>query len=243
MFLSRVALHYDYIATAAHEEAREAREEVAYAAAAADLLGGFSGNSDGEEGKVEAEMGEDEGDGALEGVDPSPWGKDEAPRSPTPAAAATPAKPHPRLQSQGCCTVLGRVVDTVGVPSGSRWQDIGVSYLLLGLLAFFCAGLAIPCFRFTYQGLAGWVLAHVTENWPDVSPPVKDSTVVSLGLGVPAATAAPDSFGARYLQAAFMFFVLAAPLCCLALLLALTLLPVRVGGKLLTAAEVGGFVD
>lgn len=223
MFLSRIALHYDYIATAAHEEAREEREEATYAAAAADLLGGFSSSE--EEDDEDGELKEEEEEAGSRA--PSPW-KD------GPAAA----KPQPQAESRGCGAALAHVVDTVGVPSGSRWQDIGVAYLLLGLLAFFCAGLATPCFAFAYEGLAGWILSHVTEHWPDVSSPVKESTVVSLGLGVPAATDVPDSFGTRYLQAAFLFFVVGAPLGCLALLLALTLLPVRVAGKLLTAAEV-----
>jgi hypothetical protein len=232
MFLSRLALHYDYCATAAFEERQEQEEEEAeeeeknetnyHAAAAA----------------VTAEAVQEEDDDETSA--PFPRGKEDGERRllfPTDDTTTTTTTTTTTAPST-CCAALQRVADTAGVPSGSAWQDVCLSYLVLGLLAFFAASLAVPCFRFHYQGLAGWVLAHVTQAWPDVSPPTKTSTVVSLGLGVPSATDDPNALGVRYLQAAFLFFVVGAPLGCLVLLLALTLLPVRAGGQLLTAAEV-----
>lgn len=239
MFLSRVALHYDYLATAAFEEREEEeQEEAENQAAAAALLG------DGGEGKQAAE--EEEGGGIEEEDEDEEDGSSIA--SSASAAVKHSSSPRKRRGSSSHCSssciipaFLQRVATTIGAPSGSAWLDLGTPYFLLGLLAFFAVGLATPCFAFHYQGLAGWVLSHVTENWPDVSPPTKTSTVLSLGLGVPSATDHPDDFGVRYLQAAFLFFVVAAPLGCLVLLLALTVLPVRTSGKLfLTAAEVRG---
>lgn len=234
MFLSRVALHYDYLATAAFEEAeeeeqqqRQEQEEAEYAATATALLGGDDDDGDGEE--EDGDGGGEKDNGAF---------SNKRPRSRPRSSSCRSSFSSGSSSGRHCVAAAMRVVDTVGVPSGSAWQDVATPYLLLGLLAFFVVGLVTPCFQFAYQGLAGWILSHVTEAWPDVSPPVKTSTVVSLGLGVPAATDDPDTFGVRYLQAAFLFFVVAAPLGGLVLLLALTLVPVRMGGKLLMAAEV-----
>ncbi len=250
MFLGRVALHYDFRVTAAFDERQEDEEHEQDGPEYAALRGGGGRNDEEEVAAVVEEEGtgeesdSDENGGQLQSP-AGAAGKDGArklrKRQRSRSRSRSSSSSSSSSSTGGCGAALQHAVDTVGVPSGSACQDIGLSYFLLGLLAFFLAGLAVPCFRFTYQGLTGWFLSHVTQDWPDVSPPTKASTVVSLGLGVPAATDNPDAFGPRYIQAAYFFFVVGAPLGCLVLLLAISLLPVRMGGKLLTAAEVCPF--
>lgn len=236
MLLSRLLLHYDYEATAAFEEAKEAAEEEeaeemeeGFGVGPSAFVGASDGDGDCDGGELKEEAEERDGSGG-----------DEQGSAATPAASAAKgievSAQSPR--SSSCLARAKRLIDTLGVPSGSVAQDIATPYLLFALLAVLIVGLATPCFSFHYEGLFGWVLAHVTTNWPDVSPPVQISTVVSLGLSVPTATDTPDAFGVRYLQAAFLFFVVVAPVGCLLLLLAISLAPVRGGGELLTAAEV-----
>ena len=148
------------------------------------------------------------------------------------SAAASPARTRRKAHDQVALLQEPTAVEP------SVWRDVLTAYFLLALLLGFVLGLVLPVFSFQFEGLAGWVLDHVTEGSPDSSTSLRTASVISLGQGIPGSSDTPNGLGIRFLQASFFFFVVGAPVGCLALLLGLLLLPIKYSRRLVTATEV-----
>ncbi|KAH3756969.1 Paraquat-inducible protein A [Pelomyxa schiedti] len=100
--------------------------------------------------------------------------------------------------------------------------NLMVVFGLIFTLAVLVLGLITPSFSFSFKGAAGWLLDVLQ---PYSSPSEATYSVISIAFKVPGATAEPNSFTVRTVQAVFLLTAICLPVIHLIALLVLWLIP------------------
>lgn len=94
-----------------------------------------------------------------------------------------------------------------------------VSILLLGTLGVMIAGSVIDSFDFEFQGLVGWLLKEMKDDY------IRPYSLISMGNSLPKASEHPGSFGSHFIQAVFFTYAFGVPVAHLVVLFFLWVLP------------------